>query len=117
MSEIFFGSAGVTPRAPGKSAWSPAFRPQEDQQPNGGLHFGAQRKIFANFASLRLCENPLPRGRVLAKSQRRKVRKGPCGKPEPCLSRRLEIVVNLNTQMQSVVKAGLKAPFNFPGFR
>ena len=52
-----------------------------------GLHLGVQRKTFANFAPLRLCENSDRVGEFLAKAQRRKVRKG----------------FSLNTQMQTAV--------------
>jgi hypothetical protein len=42
---------------------------------------------FANFAPLRLCENPSTQGGVLAKAQRRKVRKD----------------FSLNTKMQTAI--------------
>jgi hypothetical protein len=63
--------------------------------------FGYSEKNLCAFAPLR---EPRPHRRFLAKARRRKARKGLCGKPEPCLSRRLEIVVNLNTQMQTAVR-------------
>ena|SRR5262245_10122346 len=75
--------------------------------------FGCSEKDLCELCALAPLQEPGPRRRGFRKGAKAQSSQKLSRKAQLCLSRRLEIIVNLNTQMQDTVTSGKRVGANF----